>query len=88
VLIVDDPIKACEASPEVEPPAAVVTSSALVAFWISWVWTHPPQRTKSVSPTCGEKELSVWNGQDECTYYHPLFRIFAKLPRALAISVH
>jgi hypothetical protein len=29
----------------------------------------------SVSPTCGEKELSVWNGHYECTYYYPLFRI-------------
>ena len=26
-----------------------------------------------VSPTDGEQELSVWNGDYECTCYHPLF---------------
>ena len=27
----------------------------------------------SISPTDGEQELSVWNGHDEYTCYHPLF---------------
>ncbi len=47
--------------------------------WIDRVHARRPPRgvvldmDSSVSPTHGDQEMSVWNGHDACTCYHPLF---------------
>jgi hypothetical protein len=47
--------------------------------WIDLVHGRRPPRgivldlDSSVSPTHGEREMSVWNGHYACTCYHPLF---------------
>ena len=47
--------------------------------WIDLVHSRRPARgivldmDSSVSPTHGEREMSVWIGHYQCTCYHPLF---------------
>src|ERR1700694_1819848 len=55
------------------------TLTDLSGQWIDRVHGRRPLRgvvldmDSSVSPTPGEREISIWNGHYECTCYHPLF---------------